>query len=228
MSNFNFLKSIDKNLYEIIVEAERLYCDEYFEQCISQTRRFGENVCKNTLGSARTTERTFDDMLATLKDKSGNEEQEKEFIDDLYFLKREGNASVHAGEVKKDGIVALECLQRAFEVAISYALYRSTTSKKTDLLKMRYDTELLITGKKKALNLKEKYAEEKARENRVAVLDKTKKPSKKTSKKPVKQSHTMKTKNYLEKKFSLFKIFIKISTIISIVLVLTIYLLSIS
>ena len=88
MNNFEFLKSIDKNLYEIISDAEKLYRDEYFEQCISQTRRFGENVCKNTLGSMRTTEKTFDDMLATLKDKS-KEEVEKEFVDDLYFLKKE-------------------------------------------------------------------------------------------------------------------------------------------
>jgi hypothetical protein len=73
MNNFEFLKSVDKNLYEIISDAEELYRDEYFEQCIGQTRRFGENVCKNVLGSARTTEKTFDDMLATLKDKSKEE-----------------------------------------------------------------------------------------------------------------------------------------------------------
>ena len=124
MNNFDFLKPVDKNLYNIICDAEKLYRDEYFEQCITQTRRFGENVCKNVLGSARTTEKTFDEMLATLKDKSSNEEQEKEFIDDLYFLKREGNSSVHSSSVKKDGILALECLQRAFEVSINYALYK--------------------------------------------------------------------------------------------------------
>ena len=65
MNNFDFLKPIDKNLYNIICDAEKLYRDEYFEQCITQTRRFGENVCKNVLGNARTTEKTFDDMLAT-------------------------------------------------------------------------------------------------------------------------------------------------------------------
>ena len=224
MNNFEFLKSIDKNLYEIISDAEKLYCDEYFEQCIGQTRRFAENVCKNTLGAMRTTEKTFDDMLATLKDKSCNEEQEKEFIDDLYFLKREGNASVHANTVKKDGIVALECLQRAFEVAINYALYRSTSSKKADLLKLRYDTELLITGKRKTLSLKEKYAEEKARENRIT---KNKKTTQKTSKKTLQQSHKIKPKDYSKKSFSVFKLFLKLSALISIILVLTIYLLSI-
>ena len=222
MNNFEFLKSVDKNLYEIISDAEELYRDEYFEQCIGQTRRFGENVCKNVLGSARTTEKTFDDMLATLKDKS-KEEVEKEFIEDLYFLKREGNASIHANTVKKDGIIALECLQRAFEIAISYALYRSTSSKKTDLLKLRYDTELLITGKRKTLSLKEKYAEEKARENRN-----NKESTQKTQKKSTQQSHKMKTKNHPKKNFSFFKLFLKISALISIILVLTIYLLSIA
>ena len=88
VTNFDFLKSTDKNLYEIISDAEKLYRDEYFEQCMGQTRRFAENVCKNVLGNKRTTENTFDQMLATLKDNSQGSEQEKEFIDDLYFLKK--------------------------------------------------------------------------------------------------------------------------------------------
>ena len=49
MSNFDFLKNVNKNIYEIITDAEKLYRDEYFEQCISQTRRFGEVVCKDVL-----------------------------------------------------------------------------------------------------------------------------------------------------------------------------------
>ena len=79
-TNFDFLKKIDKNLFTIISEAELLYRDEYFEQCMVQTRRFGEHVCKNVLGNKRRTERTFDDMLATLKDNITGEVQEKEFI----------------------------------------------------------------------------------------------------------------------------------------------------
>ena len=51
------------------------------------------------------------------------EEQEREFIDDLYFLKKHGNNSAHSVKVHKDGIEALECLQRAFEVAINYCVY---------------------------------------------------------------------------------------------------------
>ena len=68
VTNFDFLKRNDKNLYEIINDAEKLYRGEFFEQCMTQTRRFGEVVCKNVLGSRRTTEVTFDAMLATLKD----------------------------------------------------------------------------------------------------------------------------------------------------------------
>ncbi len=146
MNNFEFLKPIDKNLYEIISEAEKLYRDEYFEQCTTQTRRFGEVVCKNVLGANRTTEKTFDDMLATLKDKISSSIQEKEFVDDLYFLKREGNASAHGTSVKKDGIIALECLQRAFEISINYAVHYKKSN--SNLLKLQYDTEILVTGKR--------------------------------------------------------------------------------
>ena len=51
-TNFDFLKNTDVNLYDIISDAEKLYRDEYFEQCITQTRRFAENVCKNVLGKS--------------------------------------------------------------------------------------------------------------------------------------------------------------------------------
>ena len=213
MSNFSFLKSLDKNLYEIISDAEKLYRDEYFEQCIGQTRRFAENVCKQVLGSARTTEKTFDDMLATLKDKSNQTEQEREFIDDLYFLKREGNNSVHASAVKKDGIVALECLQRSFEVSINYAVFYAKA--RNNLLKLRYDTELLVTGEKSKKTLAEKYNEAKKNSTKS-----------KTSKKAVKQSHTMKPS--APKNNKIFWFFVGISAIISTVLVLTIYLLSLA
>ena len=213
MNNFKFLKPIDKNIYEIITEAEKLYRDEYFEQCITQTRRFGEIVCKDVLGNLRTCEKTFDDMLATLKDKGTQSIQEKEFVEDLYFLKREGNASVHGNSLKKDGIIALECLQRAFEVAISYAVhYKKSNSK---ILKLRYDTELLVTGKKNKKSLAEKYEEEKAK-NKIKTKTSSTKP-KKIPKKIVSKD---------KKRTSLFKFIVFTSTIISTVLVLTIFLLS--
>ena len=208
MTNFNFLKPIDKDIYEIIIEAEKLYRDEYFEQCITQTRRYAEIICKNVLGNSRTTERTFDDMLATLKDNATNSIQEKEFVEDLYFLKREGNASVHGSSVKKDGILALECLQRAFEIAINYSLhYKKSNSK---LLKLQYDTELLITGKRQKKSLAEKYNEEK----------------KKNSTRKTNQKKSKKIKSTPPKKFSFFWLFILLSSIISTILILTIILLS--
>ena len=205
-TNFDFLKNVDKDLFEIITEAEKLYRDEYFEQCMGQTRRFGEQVCKKVLGTARSTENTFDDMLATLKDCSTGGEQEKEFIDDLYFLKKHGNNAVHSSSVKKDGMTALECLQRAFEAAISYSVYNCGAS--ANILKLRYDTELLVTGKKKQKSLSEKYTEAKQK-----TVTKSKK-----NKTPKKQSSVMVCKKP-KKKVSLYWIFVGISSVISLILI---------
>ena len=162
-TNFQFLKKVNNNLFEIISEAERLYRDEYFEQCMAQTRRFGEQICKDMLEQNNKQTGTFDEMLATLKDHSNGNVQEKEFIDDLYFLKKNGNKSVHSGKVKKDAITALECLQRSFEVAINYSVYNQGAN--TNILKLDYDVELLVTDKKSKKSLKEKYEEEKAKQS---------------------------------------------------------------
>lgn len=208
MNNFEFLKDIDKNLYEIISEAEFLYRDEYFEQSITQTRRFGEIICKNVLGNTGAVEQTFDDMLATLKDKASNSIQEKEFVEDLYFIKKEGNISTHSAKVRKNGIVALECLQRAFEAAINYAVYYKKANSK--FLNLQYDTELLVTGKKSKKSLAEKYMRQKSQTT-------------------VKKQNVNKKNRVVSKKkktVSLFWIFVGISAIISLVLVLTIFLLS--
>jgi len=209
MTNFKFLKTIDNDLYSIISEAEKLYRDEYFEQSIAQTRKFAENVCKKVLGKKRTTEKTFDDMLATLKDKSKTT-QEKEFIEDLYFIKREGNNSLHSSTLKKDGIIALECVQRAFEVAINYAVYYCKSS--DSLLKLRYDIELLVTGKRNKTNLSDKYNEKK---------DFLCKKNQNKAKRQTKKKSTAKQK---PKKISFFEIILLLSIIISLVLILTIYL----
>jgi len=182
-SNFEFLKTVDNNLYEIINDAERLYRGEFFEQCMGQTRRFGEHLCRNVLSSNRTNEVTFDEMLATLKDKINGSEQEKEFIDDLYFLKKQGNTSVHSGKVTQDGIAALECLQRAFEASINYAVYNKKADSK--ILDLQYDTELLVTGEKSKKTLSEKYKEEKAKT--------VKKTTKKTTSKKKPQVTSMKS-----------------------------------
>ena len=163
-TNFDFLINVDKDLFEIITDAEKLYRAEYFEQSMGQARRFGEHICRNVLGDNRTTEVTFDEMLATLKDKIQGFEQEKEFIDDLYFLKKNGNLSVHSGKVQHDGATALECLQRAFEAAISYAVYNKHAS--NEILKSRYDVELLVTGNISKKSLSDKYLEAKDRRMR--------------------------------------------------------------
>lgn len=188
-TNFDFLKNADKNLYEIISDAEMLYRDEYYDQCISQTRKFAENVCKTVLGKKRTTESTFDDMLATLKDITNGSDEEKEFIEDLYFLKKCGNEAVHSSKVSKSGINALECLQRAFEISINYYVYIKNGDKK--YLNSHFDIDLLATGKKnkklareyqKAKGLQETQEEKQA-----------KKVVKQKSKKVVKQQSEMKS-----------------------------------
>ena len=167
-TNFDFLKRSDKELFKIINDAEELYRSEFFEQCMTQTRRFGEVVCKNVLGSRRTTEITFDAMLATLKDCTlGSSEEAKEFVEDLYFLKKHGNQATHSITVKQDGMEALECLQRAFEVAINYCVYSCNEDRR--ILKLRYDTELLVTGKKSRKTLSQKYTEEKAKTNKQTL-----------------------------------------------------------
>ena len=182
-SNFDFLKTIDEDLFGIISDAERLYRGEFFEQCIGQTRRFGEHLCRKVLGADRTTEITFDEMLATLKDKISGSEQEKEFIDDLYFLKKQGNTSVHAEKVNQNGITALECLQRAFEASINFAVYNKKADSK--ILELRYDTELLISGEK-LKTLSEKYQEEKEAIEKEAKLEAEKIEEKKEIKTPQK------------------------------------------
>lgn len=215
-TNFDFLKRIDKNLFDIISEAEKLYRDEYFEQCMGQTRRFGEHVCKQVLGKNRTSENTFDQMLATLKDKGNNSEQEKEFINDLYFLKKHGNESVHSAKVKKDGMEALECLQRAFEVAINYSVYNKKA--KTTILKLRYDTELLVTGEKSKKSLTERYIEEKEKSKTFTKRKSTTKSKKSTALK--KQSYSIKSKNNHNNQYPIYWIIVGLSFIAACIVML--------
>lgn len=227
-TNFDFLKKVDKNLFEIVAEAEKLYRDEYFEQSMVQTRRFGEHVCKKVLGKNRTTEETFDEMLATLNDCSFGNIEEKEFINDLYFLKKHGNSAVHSGSVKKDGMEALECLKRAFEVAISYCIYNRKANPK--IMRLSYDTELLVTGEK-TKKLSDKYKEAKEKVVKSSDFDKpklkksstTKSKSTKTTKKKTtkKQSSVMVYKS--KKSFPIFWILVGITFVISLLIFLVLF-----
>lgn len=228
LTNFDFLKKVDKNLFEIVAEAEKLYRDEYFEQSMVQTRRFGEHVCKKVLGKNRTTEETFDEMLATLNDCSFGNIEEKEFINDLYFLKKHGNSAVHSGSVKKDGMEALECLKRAFEVAISYCIYNRKANPK--IMRLSYDTELLVTGEKnKKLSDRYKEAKEKAvkssdfDEPKLKKSSATKSKSTKTTKKKTtkKQSSVMVCKS--KKSFPIFWILVGITFVISLLIFLVLF-----
>lgn len=222
-TNFEFLKNVDNDLFEIITDAEKLYRGEFFEQCMGQTRRFGEHICRNVLGSNRTTEVTFDEMLATLKDKGTGNIEEKEFIDDLYFLKKCGNMSVHSATVKKDGITALECLQRSFEAALNYAVYAKNSD--NDLLNLRYDVELLVTGKPSKKTLSDKYIEQ-----RNKATSKSKGKNKKTltekskTKKEKPQVSSMKSVPRRKKGVTPFWVVVSVSFIISLLMLVYILL----
>lgn len=187
MSNFEFLKQINKDLFKIAAEAEELFRDEYFEQSITQTRRLGENLCRLIMGSNAGADDTFDNMLATLKDTPHPSEIEKEFIDDLYFIKKAGNASVHSLQVKKDADIAkdaLECLERSFEACLNFAVYKCNAS--DDLLNLVFDEEMLMTGKKsKSATLQERYTAERKKQlakNSEKAQDAPKKRKKKSKK----------------------------------------------
>ncbi len=200
MSNFEFLKKVDKDLYSIIYDAEKLYRDEYFEQCMTQTRRFAEVVTKNMLKNTSLQVTNFDEMLNCLKDKSKGNPREKEFIDDLYFLKQNGNKSVHSKKVQQDGIVALECLQRAFEVAINYFISINGEDKK--ILGLSFDIDLLITGKKSNKTLSDKYTA--LKEETKKAEPKKGKVSAKTNKEQIKQP-VIKNISNKKQEISLFK-----------------------
>lgn len=188
MSNFEFLKRVNENLYIIAVEAEKLFRDEYFEQCVTQTRRLAENLCRDVmLGKCQPSD-SFDEMLATLKDTPAQNDFEKEFLDDLYFLKKAGNTATHSLTVKQDGNIALECLQRAFESSLNYAVFKKGLDSK--YLQVQFDEKLLATGKKsKKSKITEKYEEEEKKsqkaskktklENVKKAMGKIKKPNKK-------------------------------------------------
>ena len=167
-SNFYFIKEINRNIFKLAKEAEALYRDEYFQQCMTQTRCFAENVCRELLNGNYQPNDTFDTMLANLDDYLINCTEKRELISDLYFLKKAGNQSVHTRAVDKDGIKALECLQRAFEVAVMF--YSAKNGQDASVSRLLFDEELLVTGKrsKDKNTLKEKYLQMQAKEEELS------------------------------------------------------------
>lgn len=178
-SNFYFLKEVNRNIFKLAREAEALYRDEYFQQCMTQTRCFAENVCRELLNGNHQPNDTFDTMLANLDDYLINCTEKREIISDLYFLKKAGNQSVHTRAVDKDGIKALECLQRAFEVAVMF--YSAKNGQDAAVARLLFDEELLVTGKrsKDKNTLKEKYLQMQAKEEEMTRREKVRTPSKK-------------------------------------------------
>ena len=175
MSNFDFLEKTDKDLYRIICDAEKLFNDEYFEQSIIQLRRFAENICRNLLGDDYESDSTFDENLAALQDSYTKNIRQQEIIKDLYFLKSQGNVSVHSKTVIHDGNIALDCLKRAFELAINYSVENGGDK---SVEKLEFSEELLVLGSKgnkKKNNLKEKYIAKKKQTKKNNMLYKKKK-----------------------------------------------------
>lgn len=212
MSNFEFLKDINTDLFKLAQEAENLFKDRYFEQCMTQTRRLGENLCRIVMEDRAKPTDTFDQMLATLKDTPSQSEIEKEFLDDLYFLKKVGNQATHSLSIKNDGKDALECIERAFEASLNFAVFKANAPQ--ELLNKVFDEELLITGKKsKKISLQEEYIAKKKQwieeEKRLSQTDSpkqsTKKKNKKTGAEPTAQTNkknkTSKRKKSLVKEF---------------------------
>lgn len=173
MSNFKFLAKINKDLYYLGYTAEKLFRDEYFEQCIAQTRKMAEAMTKEVLGSKACSDDTFDDMIYKLKTISGSNLKEQEFISDMYFLKKHGNIAVHSAKTENSGKIALECLEHAFEASVNFA---SNKTKDEMINMLLFDEKLLVLGEKNN-NLQTQYLN-KIKENKEKQNPLTKKRKK--------------------------------------------------
>lgn len=166
-SNFDFLQKVDNEIFNLAKTAEKLFRDEYFEQCITQTRKLAERIIRNVLGNSATVEDSFDDMLYKLKTVSKNTMREQEFISDMYFLKKQGNLATHGEKIENSGEVALDCLEHAFEACINFAY--SKTNDDT-LNRLIFDEKLLILGEKNQ-NLQAQYRTELERNENLPDYD---------------------------------------------------------
>ncbi len=149
-TNFDFLKDIDDDLFETVLDAQKLFQDEYFNQSCVQLRIFAEKIAKNLIPQTSQNQ-TFDDILNCLKDKI-KDEREKEFVEDLFFIKKLGNKSAHGEDIKPSD--ALKAFERAFEAAISYVYF---IKKDENINKLEFDCTLLIAREKKDAKLVDKY-----------------------------------------------------------------------
>lgn len=155
-SNFDFLEKIDSEIYNLAKTSEKLFRDEYFEQCITQTRKLAERILRNILSNSSTVEDSFDDMIYKLKTVSKNTMREQEFISDMYFLKKQGNLATHGEKIENCGEVALDCLEHAFEACINFAYAKTNDD---TLNRLIFDEKLLVLGEKNT-NLQAQYRTE--------------------------------------------------------------------
>ncbi len=144
-SNFDFLEKIDTEIFNLAKTSEKLFRDEYFEQCITQTRKLAERIIRTVLGNSATAEDSFDDMIYKLKTVSKNTMREQEFISDMYFLKKQGNLATHGEKIENCGEVALDCLEHAFEACINFAYAKTNDD---TLNRLIFDEKLLVLGEK--------------------------------------------------------------------------------
>ena len=192
-SNFDFLENVDRELFSNIEEAQKLFRDEYFNQSMVQIRIFAEKMAKKILNSDDNL--TFDDTLNCLKDKVKTD-KEKEFIEDLFFIKQEGNKCAHGEDAS--AITVLEAIKRAYEASINYANAKLKTSK---FDKLNFDETMLITTKplrentivEKYVELAQQEKEELLNRKQSELVSETKKPKKALS--PEKQRVKEKIKN---------------------------------
>ena len=191
-SNFDFLKNIDKDLFNTIEDAQKLFRDEYFNQSNVQLRIFAEKMAKKILGEQNCINMTFDDVLNCLKDKIKTD-YEKEFIDDLFFIKKQGNLSAHGEDITVSS--TLEAFERAFEASISYALF---TKKDKEVKDLKFDKTLLVTGKpQKEVKLVDKYIQQASIEKEQLLNSKQNEFN--SSKKDEKESKNSQTINNIKK-----------------------------
>ena len=212
--NFDFLKKFDKKLYSIILDAQNLFCDGYFNQSAVNVRIFGEKLAQKILPNSA--QSTFDDTLNCLKD-GIKTQRDKELVEDLFFIKQQGNKAAH-GETLSS-LEALETIKRAFEASINYCYCKSGQE---EINKLIFDTELLINNKK-TKTIEQKLIDAKKDNKETLTIDKNKKLEKKKEiKEKIKQARknlkqninkpikTKKRDNTLKKRI-LFIIFVIVS-----------------